>query len=115
MDTSWVVDALLDGGSASSVPAGIPAVFILYAGTPTTFSFSVRTGCAGGELLGDATVAGDTITLRPGVTAHCSDGGNNLDDAVRSVLDGPVTYQLSGARLTLTAADGSGLGLRAGE
>jgi heat shock protein HslJ len=109
--TRWVVDTVVDGDAASSVPEGAEAHVTL--GEDGTFGGS--TGC--NQMGGDAAVddGAGTITWSDVVATKiaCEDDRMALERAVLSVLDGTVTYEIEADRLTLTHPQGKGLGLRA--
>jgi len=109
--TRWVVDTVVDGQAASSVPEGADAHIIL--GQDSGFGGS--TGC--NQMGGTAVVDEDagTITFRDVIATKiaCDEDRMSLERAVLSVLDGKVTYEIAADRLTLTHPNGKGLGLRA--
>ena len=105
--TDWVVDTILDGDAASSVPPSPPATLrINDAGT-----FEATTGCAGGTLTGSAGARSGRISFIDVKATECATESNALDAAVRAVLRGEVSYEIKADRLVLTGADGHGLGL----
>ncbi|MGH8974872.1 MAG: META domain-containing protein [Acidimicrobiia bacterium] len=109
--TRWVVDTVVDGDAASSVPEGADAHVVL--GEDGTFGGS--TGC--NQMGGNAAVdeGAGTIDFSDVIATKiaCGDDRMALERAVLSVLDGKVTYEIKADRLTLTHPDGQGLGLRA--
>jgi heat shock protein HslJ len=107
--TAWVVDSIITGDAVSSVPSDEPAVFSI----DSSGSFHATTGCAGGQLRGRAEIAGDRVTLTVTEAVACTASGNGLDEAIRSTLQGELTYEITARRLTLTASDGTGLGMQA--
>jgi heat shock protein HslJ len=111
--TRWVVDTVIDGEAASSVPEGADAHIIL---NPDK-GFGGSTGC--NQMGGTAAVDedGGTITFSDVIATKmaCEDDRMALEKAVLSVLDGKVTYKLKADRLTLSHPRGKGLGLRAAD
>lgn len=105
--TIWVVDTLFAGETASSVPPSVPAVLAIGA----SGNFDATTGCEEGALHGHAAIAGGIVTFTVTEQVPCTEDGNALDAAVRSVLAGSRTYEITAARLRIMAADGTGLGL----
>lgn len=107
--TRWVVDTIMQGDTASSVPSDAPAVLTIDA----SGGFVASTGCVGGELRGSATVSGDRVTFTVTEAQPCAGASNALDDAVRATLAGEVGYEITARRLRLVGSAGSGLGLQA--
>jgi heat shock protein HslJ len=107
--TRWVVDTIVDGDTASSVPAGRAAV-VVFDGRG---GVRADTGCF--EIAGRAEVTATVIHFSGvgGDPVPCPSPAATTHAAVAGVLDGPVTYRITGPRLTLTGSDGQGLGLRA--
>ena len=107
--TRWVVDTIIEGDSASSVPAGVEAHLVFDGGGRVGGS----TGC--NEVGADAAVNGDTITFSDVVTTDmaCDPDRTRLERAVLAVLDGEVPYEIEADVLRLTHPRGKGLGLRA--
>ena len=107
--TAWVIDTIITGDAVSSVPSDEPAVFSI----DSSGAFHATTGCAGGQLRGRAEVEAERVILTVTEELPCTGGGNGLDEAVRSTLQGELTYEITARRLTLTAPDGTGLGMQA--
>jgi heat shock protein HslJ len=107
--TRWLVDTIIDGESASSVPAGAEASITFEDGD----RFGGSTGCNG--MGGTATIHGQTISFSDVITTKmaCDPDRNRLERAVLSVLDGDTTYRIEADRLSLNNPNGHGLGLRA--
>jgi heat shock protein HslJ len=109
--TRWVVDTIVDGQSASSVPAGAEG-FVVFGDDER---FTGNTGCNG--MGGTAVVDGarSTITFSEVITTKmaCEDDRMRLERAVLDVLDGAVAYQIDADTLRLDRPDGHGLHLRA--
>jgi heat shock protein HslJ len=110
LGTRWVVDTVLDGKTAGSVPRSTEAHLVFRDGDRVEGS----TGC--NTFSGTATRQGDTVRFsRIAVTRiGCSGDVGRLEAAVLAVLDGPATLRIEADRLTLTRPDGRGLQLRAG-
>ena len=105
----WVVDTIITGEAASSVPAGAEAFLLFDAAGGMTGS----TGCA--ALTGPVEVRATSIVFPaplPSPLPVCTDG-KALDEAVRATLLGEVGYSIEADGLTLTGPDGHGLVLRA--
>ncbi len=109
--TTWVVDTLFAGETASSVPSSVPAELVIDA----SGNFNATTGCEGGALQGRAAAAAGIVTFTVTDQEPCTAAGNALDTAVRSVLTGARSYDITAARLRIMATDGTGLGLFAQE
>ncbi|MGH8990329.1 MAG: META domain-containing protein [Acidimicrobiia bacterium] len=109
--TRWVVDTIVDGEAASSVPEGAEAHVILN----DENGFGGSTGCnqMGGGAVADEDAATITFSDVIATKIACDDDRMALERAVLSVLDGEVTYQVKADRLTLDHPSGKGLGLRA--
>jgi heat shock protein HslJ len=113
--TRWVVDTIYAGstgpdGSASSVPGDAKAFVVLAEGRITG-----STGC--NELSGSYRIDGASIAFDELVQTDmaCEPATMVLEDAVVAVLGQQVDHSIVAGRLTLTAPDGHGLGLRADE
>ena len=109
--TRWVVDTVVDGEAASSVPQEAEAHIILNEEN----GFGGSTGCnqMGGSAVADE--ASGTVTFGDVIATKmaCADDRMALERAVLSVLDGEVPYTVKADRLTLDHPSGKGLGLRA--
>ncbi|HEY7594493.1 MAG TPA: META domain-containing protein [Actinophytocola sp.] len=107
-NTTWTVDTILDGQTASSTPAGETAT-ITFDGRQAR----IHTGCNGA--VADYTTTGDTI--RFGEVVHtdmmCAPGIMRVESAVYDVVHGEITIELDGDRLTLTHPSGKGIQLHA--
>ena len=106
--TRWVLDTLVDGEVASSVQ-GEPLLQLRADG-----SASSTTGCNG--TAGTWRLEGDVLTVDPGASTlgGCDPPLQAQERHVHEVLTVGATVAIDGDRLTLTAADGRGLGYRAG-
>lgn len=107
LGTRWTVDTIMDGTVASSAPAGTPATLLF---EPDTVQ--VHTGCNRGS--GRYSVSGNTIRFDAVATTKmaCEPERASLENAVLAVLDGAVTFDVDGPRLTLNHPSGKALGLR---
>ena len=110
LGTTWTLESILTGDTASSVPAGAqPATLdIAEDGTVTVFAGCNRGGAA-------VEVSGDTLTFSPLALTRmaCRDeGASTVEAAVVAVIDGEVEMALSGQTLTLTKGD-KGLAFKA--
>jgi len=109
--TKWVVDTIIEGESASSVPAGAEAYMVF----GDDNHFSGNAGCNG--MGGDSVIHEDTSTITfSGVLTTkmaCQEDRMRLERAVLATLDGDVAYQVDAEVLRLDGPDGHGLRLRA--
>ena len=102
--TTWTLDTLIEGESASSLPAGMdaPTLEIADDGAVTVFA-----GCNRGG--GSATVAddGSSIDFGPLATTRmaCEGDRGTVETLVLTVLDGEVAAEVTADRLTLTNGD----------
>lgn len=104
---SWVLDTLVDGEAASTVPAGVEAT-ITFTDDGT---FALAAGCNTGG--GAWSAEGDELRLTATRLTRMACGGDAgaVERAVLGVIDDTVTVDITEDRLTLTTADGSaGLG-----
>lgn len=110
--TPWVLDTLVDGDVAASVPDGVDASVIF----GTDGIYRLDTGCnTGGALYTESgTARGSTITVQePRLTRKtCDDVAGEVEAAMGAVFNGQVTVQVEGDRLTLTKGT-RGLGFTA--
>ena len=109
--TKWMVDTIVEGDAASSVPAGVEASVIFEDGN----RFGGNAGCNG---MGGNSVVNEgtsTITFSEVITTKmaCDDDRMRVERAVLATLDGDVTYRIDADVLRLDAPDGHGLRLRA--
>jgi heat shock protein HslJ len=112
--TKWVVDTVVDGESASSVPAGAEA-FLGFGDGADRDRFTGNTGCNG---MGGTSVVHEerpTITFSEVITTKmaCDDDRMRLERAVLDTLKGDVRYQIDADVLRLDGSGGHGLRLRA--
>ena len=96
--TTWTAESLISDQAVSSIPAGVrPPTLRLEGG-----AVAVDTGCNTGR--GSYTVAGDAITFGPIATTRmaCGDpNGQQVEQAVLTVLSGTATFAIDGPVLTL--------------
>lgn len=104
----WVVESLLDGESASSLPQGAQAYLQFDAD-----KVSGNTGC--NMLTGTFTSTGEAITFSGIATTKiaCPGDVNVLEQKVLAVVNGEVTFSIEADRLVLVHSSGQGLHLRA--
>ncbi len=112
--TTWQLAELISGDGPDAAVSSVWREAELVLGADGRLSGS--TGCnrmmGGFELDGEVLVLGPLATTRMACT---DDGAAEQERQVLGVLDaGPLTVELAGDRLVLRAADGSGLGYRAG-
>lgn len=107
--TTWVLDTLVDGQTASSMPAGAPEVTLVFDGTKVV----AETHCNG--YTAEYVIAGDTVTFTPGMSTMmaCAPEIMQGEKAVADALRDEVTYELTADRLTFTHPSGKGIGLHA--
>jgi heat shock protein HslJ len=109
----WMVDTLLRGESASSVPAGAEA-YLVIEDIGDAFRAMGHTGC--NQFGGPVEVGRTELTFGEIVSTKmaCTGAADALERAVLAVLNAPtVSYEIEADRLTLLAPDGAGLQLRA--
>jgi heat shock protein HslJ len=105
--TTWVVDTIIDGETASSVPGDTKATITF----PTDVRIEVYDGC--NRTSGAVKITGASVTivdLPAPVRANCA-GRTPVD--YPAVLDGKVEAEVDADRLTLTGPGGQGFGLHA--
>lgn len=107
--TTWELDTLIDGQTASSMAAGAPAVTLVFDDKKVV----AETNCNG--LDADYTVTGDTIEFKPGMMTKmaCEPDIMRGESAVVSVLQGTTSYEITADRLTLMSSSGKGIALHA--
>lgn len=105
---TWVVDTLISGQTASSLPTGVSATLVFEAG-----SVQVNTGCNTGgasyTLDGATLVFSDLFVTR----MACSADIMQVEATVTATLTGEATFTIEAERLTITHPDGTGLQLAA--
>jgi heat shock protein HslJ len=109
--TRWLVDTMVTGDAASSLPAGTEgAAWLVIQGD----TFTAHTACR--DLHGRVDIAGSTVHFKDVVQADpaCTPELADLDTLIIRVLTAQdVTYAVVAARLHLDHPDGIGLGLHA--
>ncbi|MEO8694617.1 MAG: META domain-containing protein [Acidimicrobiales bacterium] len=107
--TVWVVDGLISGSTASSMPAGASATIVFdQAGLHVVID-------ACNSISGSVRIASSTIDIGHLVTTDvaCAQPAASLEAAIAEVLVGKITYAIDAASLRLTHPTGKGLTLRA--
>lgn len=94
--TLWVLDGITAGDTVSSVPAGVTASIRIAAGR-----VELRAGCNQGG--GTVDVTPDAMTFGPMMLTKmaCEAGPMDIENAMTTVLSGPVAYSIDAGRLTL--------------
>lgn len=108
VETTWAVDTLIDGQTASSTPAGATATLVFREDV-----VEISGGCNGGSA--DYTMSGDKIRFANAVMTlkACAPEIMQLEAAVLEVVRDEVTFEIDADRLTLTHPSGKGLQLTA--
>ncbi|WDG30251.1 META domain-containing protein [Streptomyces sp. CA-278952] len=111
--TRWAVTTLLSGETATTVPADLPKEKAPHLTLSEDGTVQGDSGC--NSFRGQATVKGSTITFGPmaGTRKMCPEAEMETERAVLAALNGKATYTIKGKALTLTAADGKGIGATA--
>ena len=106
--TTWIVDTIIDGDAASSVPPE-PKVYLKFVDGRVEGS----DGCNG--FGGPAAINADAVTFGPIAFEQkaCTDT-SPAEQPLHQLLQGEVAAENDGERLTLTAPGEKGLGFRAG-
>jgi heat shock protein HslJ len=107
--TTWELDTLIDGQTASSMTAGAAPVTLVFDDKQVV----AETHCNG--VSADYTVSGDTIEFTLGAMTKmaCEPDIMRGENAVVDVLQGRTTYEITADRLTLTNESGKGVALHA--
>jgi heat shock protein HslJ len=102
--TKWILNGMIDGQTASSMPDAANAILELRDG-----KVQVQTGCNSG--MGSYELAGNTIRFNQvGTTKMACEGDRmRIENAVLEILNGEATYEIDAASLTLKNAAGKGL------
>ena len=111
IDTTWVLESIVDGDVVSSA---LPGSELRLSGNGT---LEVLTGC--GAMTGRFEVAADTVAVsglatEPGGAGPCPADEKEQHDQMVAVLRDDFTAQVEGDRLRLRTGQGSGLDLLAG-
>ncbi len=90
--TTWVLDGVIDGDTASSVPVGVTSTLRIDGDR-----LFLETGCNGGGA--DVSVGDDRLRVGALVLtrAACSDARGSVEAAVLEVLRGEVRYRIDGS------------------
>lgn len=109
--TTWTLETLTTGDTASSVPGGLPPVTLVVADGRA----SVFTGCNRGSATAEVADDGRSVTIGPLALTRmaCGPGADEVEQAVTTVLGGEVEVHIDGDALTLANGDRS-LTYRAG-
>lgn len=101
--TKWVLSGTVANEGISSLPADAVASL-----TITDGQAAVETGCNNGS--GTVEVADTTLTFGPLATTRkaCTEELNTLEAFTVSVLDGEVTYKITGDKLSIRKAAAAG-------
>lgn len=105
--TRWVLDGIISGATASSVPAGVTASIRIVDGR-----IDVQSGCNTGS--GTVEVTADTLTFGAIALSKkaCEPAAAAVESAVTAVLAGSARYTIDADALTLSAGS-AGLTFRA--
>ncbi len=111
--TEWTVNTLLDGKTATTVPADLPKERTPHLTFAEDGTVRGNAGC--NSFSGKATVKGSTIVFGPTVSTRkmCPEAEMETERAVLAALKGTKTYTIKGSTLTLAADDGKGIGATA--
>jgi heat shock protein HslJ len=105
--TMWILDGIVSGDTASSVPAGVTASIQI-----TDGRIAINSGCNSGSAT--VTVAPDTLTFGPIALTKmaCQEAVMSVEQSVVSTLTGTVRYTIEADVLTINAGS-TGLTFRA--
>ena len=97
--TTWTLDSIVDGDSASSVPSGVepPTLEISDAGEASVF-----TGCNQGGASVEVSDASLTFGPLPLTKMACGGDATSVEATVTSIIDGKVGYSINGDVLTVS-------------
>ncbi|GAB2927941.1 META domain-containing protein [Streptomyces sundarbansensis] len=111
--TRWTVGTLLDGETATTVPADLPKERTPHLTFTEDGTVNGNAGC--NSFSGKATVEGATIVFGPMVSTRkmCPEAEMGTERAVLAALKGTKTYTIKGGTLTVGADDGRGIGATA--
>ena len=109
--TTWVLDSIIEGETASNVPAGSEPPTILIGEDAMAELFTgCNTGGASVAVTGDDALSFGPIRL---TKKMCDEAAMSLESTVLAVLESTPKFTITGERgLTLTAADGTALEFR---
>ncbi|RNL65116.1 META domain-containing protein [Nocardioides marmoriginsengisoli] len=100
--TEWVLDGIVSGESASSVPEGLKASFRITEAGEALVDDSCNSGSGPAAVDGDRIVWGDRSTT---LVACIGRGQEEVQDAIHEVLRGATTYSIEERSLTVTRGD----------
>ncbi len=105
--TLWILDGLSAGDTVSSIPMGVNASIRIDAGR-----VELQAGCNQGG--GTVEVTPDSLTFGPMMLTKmaCEADPMTVENAMTTVLSGPVAYSIDAGRLTINAGQ-AGLMFRA--
>ncbi|MFJ2023785.1 META domain-containing protein [Streptomyces sp. NPDC087897] len=111
--TRWTVTTLLDGETATTVPADLPEERAPHLTFGEDGTVRGNAGC--NSFSGKATVKGSTITFGRIMSTRkmCPEAEMEVENAVLTALGGPATYTVEGSTLTLHGKGGRGIGATA--
>ncbi|WP_306324920.1 META domain-containing protein [Streptomyces venezuelae] len=112
--TTWKIDGLVSGDTASSLPAGSGDKARLVLGADGRVTGNL--GC--NNFSATARVEGKTLTVEgPAATTRmiCTGPQMRLETKLYELLDGPLTYRLEHRTLTLVNPAGEGLNAKAAD
>ena len=108
IDSTWVLDTIIQGETASSTTTSAEPATLRLDGDGT---FVGSTGCR--RVSGDYVVSGSSLQFTSwGADGNCPTELQSQDSSVVSVLEGDIGVTIDGNRLTLTVAGGEGLAYR---
>lgn len=107
--TVWALDGIVDGSTASSIPAGTSATMV-FDGEQVDVAIS---SC--NQITGRVEITSSTIEVDRLVTTDiaCDRPSAVLEAAIVAVLDGKVAYDIEAASMRLMHSSGKGVTLRA--
>ncbi|HUP73912.1 MAG TPA: META domain-containing protein [Acidimicrobiales bacterium] len=107
--TIWMVDGLISGTTASSIPSGTSATVVFDASTVQISIDSCNESSAKVKI-GSSTIEFETLVT---TDIACSDAPARLEAAITAVLNGKVDYSIEAGSLRLTRSGDEGLTLKA--
>lgn len=111
LGTRWQLDTVIDGATASSVPAGVEARLRFGQDGSVTGSGGCNQLSARFERDGDRITFSQVITTR----MLCPGDRSRVERTVLAVLESAPRAEIEAGRLTLTSDSGQGLGFTASE
>jgi heat shock protein HslJ len=106
--TTWVLNTLIDGQVASSVPAGPQEMTLVFDGDTLTMKVF-------NHLQSEYTIVDNLIVFGAGTVTEMAGSPEMIpvENAVFGVLVGEVTYEITANQLTITHPSGKGIQLHA--